>query len=134
MRAVPRMQLVFFPLVAVADGETKFPPIQNLIGDAEVLGFTTYDGTILSTAPDGGTVVSNVDSPKLTVTFQRGTDQLFQNVPYLDLARSYNAGIFYEVDPFPIDLTKCSIRTNAAITPGSMAAVCFIYRPIEPRN
>lgn len=133
MLAIPRMQLVFFPLTVAADGVTKFPPVQNLIGDAEILGFVAYNAAILAFTPDGAAVVSAADSVRLSVTFQRGTDQMFQNIPYLDLARANNAGIFYECDPFPIDLTKCEIRTNAAITAGSQAAIAFIYRPIEPR-
>jgi len=124
------MQTVYFPLVVTADGSTPFPPVQNLIGDAEILGLVAYDASIAAFTPAGAAVVSAADALALTVTVNSGSDQLIQQVPYMDLARSANGGLWYETVPFVIDLTKCFIRTNAAITAGSNAAVTFIYRKL----
>jgi len=72
-------------------------------------------------------VVTVADSAKLTCTFNRGSDQMFQAMPYKDLIRALNGGLWYETAPFPIDLTKCVVKANAAIS-ASNAAFLFIYR------
>lgn len=128
MRAIPRMQAVYFTLNAGAGSTTLFPDVTNLIGpDVEILGVMAYNSDQLGNAPDGVPVVSVADSQKLTVTLNRGSDQMFQDIPYTDLIRALNGGIWQETEPFPIDLTKCTVRNTGAIT-ASDAYFVFVYR------
>lgn len=129
MLAIPRAQLVFFPLNTSAGAETPFPDVPNLSGEnVEILGILTYSASQLQATPDGVSVVSAGDAPRLTCTFNKGADQMFQNIPYTDLIRSLNGGLWYETAPFPIDLTKCRIKVNGGAIATSNAAVMFIYR------
>jgi hypothetical protein len=129
------MQLVYFALNIGAGAETPFPDVSNLIGpDAEILGFVAYNSDQLGNTPDGAAVVSVADSLKLTVTLNKGSDQLYQFMPYTDLIRAQNAGIWYETLPFPIDLTKCIVKNNgAALAQQCNAAVNFVYRLTQTR-
>ena len=129
MLAIPRMQLVYFPLNIGVGAETLFPDVQNLVGEGvEVLGFVAYNSDNLGTTPDGAAVVSVADSKKLTVTLNKGSDQMFQSIPYTDLIRALNGGIWYETVPFPIDLTKCVVKNNGVAITQSNAAIMFVYR------
>lgn len=128
MILAPRMQLVYFALPASGTAQTPFPTVKNLLGpDVEILGVTAYNASQLSNAPDGSTVVSAADSIKLTVVLQKGSDQVIQQVPYSDLIRAWNAGMWWALRPMPLDLTKSYVKNNAAIT-ASTAALMFIYR------
>lgn len=134
MTPVPRMQLVYFPLNLVAGAETPFPMVENLIGDVDILGIVAYNNDQLSLTPDLANVVPVGDAVKLTVTLNKGSDQIYKDVPYTDIIRAENAGIWYETEPFPIDLTKCRVKANAAIAGGPFnVAFLFIYRVREPR-
>jgi len=135
MTPVQRAQLVYFPIGAVANDETPFPPIENLIGDVEITGLVAYSfGAQLNATPDGAAVVAAADALALTVRlYMVGSDCVFQDVPYSDFIRQLNAGIGYEFVPFRIDLTKCSVRTNAAIAGPVNAAFLFHYRLLAPR-
>lgn len=129
MRAIPRMQAVYFALNVNAGNTTLFPDVTNLIGpDVEVLGIMAYNSDQLGNAPDGVAVVSVADSQQLTVTFNRGSDQMFQDIPYTDLIRARNGGIWMETEPFPIDLTKCAVKVNGAAISASDAYFVFVYR------
>jgi len=128
------MQLVFFPFGLTAGAETAFPMVENLIGDVEILGVMAYNNDQLSQTPDGANVVPVADAPKITVTLNKGSDQVYKDVPYTDLIRAENAGIWYETEPFPIDLTKCRVKVNAAIGAGPFnVAFLFVYRVIGTR-
>lgn len=129
MLAIPRMQLVYFPLNIGVGAETPFPDVQNLVGEGvEVLGFCAYNSDNFANTPDGQPVVAVADSLKLTVTFNKGSDQMYQYIPYTDLIRALNGGIWYETVPFPIDLTKCTVKNNGAALTQSNAAFVFMYR------
>lgn len=128
MVLVPRMQLVTFALPAAAGAQTLFPTVKNLLGsDVEILGVVAYSAAQLSNGPDQQAVVSAADSIKLTVTLQKGSDQIIQAVPYSDLIRSVNAGLWWALRPINLDLTKSYVKNNVAIT-ASSAAFVFIYR------
>ncbi len=120
------MQLVTMSLNTT--GFTQFPNVSNLTGtDVEILGFSAYCADQLATAPSGQAVVSSADILNLVCTFQKGSQQLYQNVPYSDLVRARNSGIWVLCQPFTMDLTKSGVATTAAVT-ASSAAITFLYR------
>jgi len=133
MQPIPRAQLVYFPLTVTADAETPFPPAENLIGDVEIIGLGAYSVAQLAATPDGATVVSAADALKLTVTLFSGSDGKFIDIPYSDLIRAINAGLWYEFVPFVCDITKCRVKTNVAATGPVNVAFLFYYRLVSSR-
>lgn len=134
MLLIPRMQLVCFNLNLT--GETKFPDVKNIMPpNIDVLGIVAYSVAQLSNAaPSGQAVVSAADSLKLTVTLQQGSDQRFQDVPYFDLIRANNAGIYYALSPVGIDWQKSFVKNNGSALTASSAAFNVFYRYRDGRG
>lgn len=129
MRLIPYAQLVYFPVNTGAGNETPFPMVDELADDdVRVVGVITFDRSTLVALPDNSGVVTPGDASNITVTINQGNDQRLLDVPYRDLGLDQNGGVWYEWEPFRIDLTKCSVKTclNFPQGPGS-AAFVFIY-------
>jgi len=128
------MQLVYFP-INVGIGVTPFPLVPNLAAPGvKVVGLCAYVNEDLSVLPDSGQPIGFGDgAERVLVTLCSGSNERFDGIPYTDLVREINEGVWMEFEPFEIDLAKCEVRTTAAIVDGSThVAFVFIYQ--EPVN
>lgn len=131
MRALKRSQLVYFPLATGAGAETLFPQVNNLDGaDVEIYGLITYTSSELVTTPDlnsAGTLTLT-EAAKTVITLSDGSDQKFQQIPYLDANRAINGGIWLELEPLTLTWQKCKVKNVDALGAGYSFAASFLYR------
>jgi len=129
MRTVAHAQTVYFKLLPTAGSVTPFPLVPILADPrARVVGFIAHQNEEVGIAPDLSPIITPADSWNVTFTLNDGSDARFQDIPYFDANTLFGfTGIWYETEPFPIDLTKCLVRTNGNIAPGSAAAFTFLY-------
>lgn len=128
------MQLVHFPINQGAGNDTPFPMVDELADpDVRIIGIIAHDNNSLIALPDGFSCITPADAALLTVNINQGNDQRALDIPYRDLVRDANGGIWHQFVPFKIDLTKCSVRTNSLFGgPGSISvAFVFVYEKIS---
>lgn len=134
MLLVPRMQGVSFPLAVGTGNATKFPPTDNLNGEnVKIIGFTAFSAAQFLTTLGGGTVISAADALEVVVNFNNGSDILFMEIPYTDLIRQLNSGMYVAVEPFRMAMEKSTVVVTkaAGITAGSNAAFNMFYQLID---
>lgn len=126
MRTIYRMKLVYFPMNIAPGSTTPFPFVPELQQDGvKVVGCFAYDNdTGLQDTPDGIQVM-NVSN--LCVTLCEGLTERHKDIPYRDLVRERNGGIWYEFEPFAIDLNRSFIQATQYNAIHATVVFVFVY-------
>ena len=132
MKPIVRSQLITveIPAGATAGLELKFPDIPEL-RDAIVMGLEAYDGTDLSTSPQGGTavIVPNTGNA-LVVNLVQESDRRGQDYPYVALQARLYGGIVKQFDDWRLNFQKCYLKVveDGIFTEARCVAINVFYR------
>lgn len=87
-------------------------------------GVEAYYKDVLSTSPNGLTLVGLAELATLTVTIAVGSNEKLYKMPVTNLVTFLNGGFIRKLNNLEVTITKCYVTANAAGIAAN-TAVCF---------
>lgn len=118
MQPIVRSKLIWLTLTTGAAGTTEnFPDVPELNGaHIRILGYETFTNAQLVNTPDRTPVIAAAEAIGVVLTFNKGSDSRFMEMPWTSLDAQLNGGIWKEIEPTPFDFQKSEVLLTAAVT------------------